>query len=310
MTAHSFRRTTGRRLALIAAIAAGILFSPQTARTEEVTLTLNGLTLNGNLELAAGKTIGDGIILITHGTFTDNKTEIVATLQALFRERSLNTLAINLSLGFDNRHGAYDCVTPIDSRHAGAITEIAAWVDWLGNRGGDNILLLGHSRGGNQTAWYMAEYDDNRVRGGVLVAPATWDFGKAAESYLKTNKKRLPALLEDMKKRIAAGNGDDMIRDVALLYCPKATLTAKTFVSYYEDNPLKDTPRTLTRVTRPVMVIGGSEDTVVPDLVEKMTKSPPPGVRLEVIDGAGHFFRDLYAEDIADLTVDFIENLP
>ena len=43
---------------------------------------------------------------------------------------------------------------------------------------------------------------------------------------------------------------------------------------------------------------------------EKMAKAGPSGVRFEIIEGAGHFFRDLYADDIADLTADFIENLP
>ena len=34
---------------------------------KEVTLRHKGLTLNANLELVAGKTLADGVILITHG---------------------------------------------------------------------------------------------------------------------------------------------------------------------------------------------------------------------------------------------------
>ena len=295
---------------LISALVAGILINPGMATAKDVTLSHTGMTLNANLELADGKTIGDGIILITHGTFAHNKMEIVATLQTLFKERGLSTLAINLSLGVDNRKGVYDCAVPFNHRHSDASQEIAAWVGWLENQGVNNILLVGHSRGGNQTAMYLVEHDNERIRGAVLIAPATWDYDKASQSYEKSNKVPLAGRLDDMKKLIAANKGSEMIQNVALLYCPDATVTPDTFVSYYEDHPLKDTPQALKQVTEPVMVIAGSDDTVVADLPEKMAKISSPGIRFEVIDDAGHFFRDLYAEDIADLTEDFMANLP
>ncbi len=299
------------RLALGAVLLVSLWFLPAPAISEEVTLTHKQITLNGNLELADGKAFSDGIILITHGTLAHNKMEIIATLQSLFRERELSTLAINLSLGVSNRHGPYDCATPHTHRHTDAIDEIAAWIDWLGERGTDKIVVMGHSRGGNQTAWYLAENaDDQRIRGGVLIAPATWDPDKAAKSYLKQYKKPLPELLESMKQRVAAGKGDQMIENVDMIYCPKTTVTANAFVNYYEDNPLRDTPQTLKRVSKPVMVIAGSEDAVVTDLPEKMAKASLQNVRFEVLEGARHFFRDLYSDDIADLTVEFMENLP
>jgi alpha/beta superfamily hydrolase len=50
-----------------------------------------------------------------------------------------------------------------------------------------------------------------------------------------------------------------------------------------------------------VLVIAGSEDDTVKGLVEK-TQPLADGkrVQLKVVDGADHFFRDLYAEDVAD----------
>ena len=313
MTIRYSGHATGRwllHLILVIAVSLGVAAKPTTTMAEEVNLPLNGLTLNANLELADGKTMGDGMILITHGTLAHNGMEIVATLQNLFKDLELSTLAINLSLAIDDRHGVYDCAVPMKHHHTDAIDEIAAWVGWLGKQGADNILLMGHSRGGNQTAWYLAKHDDPLVRGAVLIAPATWDADKTAKGYQKQYKKTLPALLADMRKRVATGAGSDLVKDIDMIYCPKATVSADSFVSYYEDNPLKDTPQALTRVGKPVLVIAGSGDSVVADLSEKMAKVAPAGVRFETIEGAGHFFRDLYADDIADLTVEFIENLP
>ena len=298
------------RFVLVCLVSIGILHSPSVTHAKEVKISLNALTLNANLELADGKALSDGIILITHGTLAHNGMEIVTTVQNLFKDQGLNTLAINLSLGLNDRHGPYDCATPFNHRHTDAVKEIAAWVNWLGQQGADSILVMGHSRGGNQTAWYLSEHDDANVRGAVLIAPATWSAEKAARGYQNQTQKPLPALLADMKKRVANGNGSEMINGISVLYCPDATVNADTFISYYEDNPLKDTPHALTLVDKPVMVIAGSEDTVVSDLAAKMAAPDLGGVRFENIEGAGHFFRDLYADDIADLTADFIENLP
>ena len=76
---------------------------------QEVTLSHAGITLNANLELAPGKELAEGVILITHGGLAHNGMEIMVTLQSLFKDHGYSSLAINLSLGIDNRHGMYDC---------------------------------------------------------------------------------------------------------------------------------------------------------------------------------------------------------
>jgi alpha/beta superfamily hydrolase len=55
-----------------------------------------------------------------------------------------------------------------------------------------------------------------------------------------------------------------------------------------------------------MLVIAGSEDAVVKGLVEQVQPLASRGlVRLQVIDGADHFFRDLYGEDVADAVAAF-----
>ena len=110
-------------------IAAGL------AQANEVTLPYKGLTLNANLELAAAKTATDGMVLITHGGLAHRETEPYPYLQDLFKKKGYSTLAINLSLGLNNRHAMYDCKVTHRHHYTDAADEIGAWVDWLKKQG-------------------------------------------------------------------------------------------------------------------------------------------------------------------------------
>jgi len=97
---------------LIAALAIGQVHA------EEVKLAHNGLSLNANLEQADDWPAGP-VLLMTHGTLSHNKNELMTALQGLFLENGVSTLAINLGLGLDDRHGSYDCATPHTHKHEG-----------------------------------------------------------------------------------------------------------------------------------------------------------------------------------------------
>lgn len=129
------------------------------AHANEVTQSYKGLTLNANLDLAAGKTVSDGVILITHAGLATRSMELYVYLQKLFKEKGYSTLAINLSLGLNNRHGMYDCKVTHRHLYTDAADEIGAWVDWLKQQGTKRVVLLGHSRGSGETALYAAERD-------------------------------------------------------------------------------------------------------------------------------------------------------
>jgi alpha/beta superfamily hydrolase len=56
-----------------------------------------------------------------------------------------------------------------------------------------------------------------------------------------------------------------------------------------------------------VLVIAGTEDTAVRGLPEKVEPlADGERIQLLVIDGADHFFRDLYSEDIADTVAELL----
>ncbi|WP_419605847.1 hypothetical protein [Thiolapillus sp.] len=68
-----------------------------------------------------------------------------------------------------------------------------------------------------------------------------------------------------------------------------------------------DTPHLLAKIKRPVLLFVGTKDKVVKGLLKKLEKLPVSGnLTVEVMEGADHFFRDLYAEDLVDRAVEFI----
>ena len=278
----------------------------QGAFAEEVKLQQGQLTLNANLDKAEDWPAGP-TVLITHGTLFHNKSELITALQELLLENGVSSLAINLSLGLNDRHGPYDCATPHTHKHEDAVDEIDAWLAWLKKQGTTQVVLLGHSRGGNQTAWFAAEHDDPVIKKVILVAPQTWSPEYAASSYEKNHGKPLAPALKKAESLVTAGSSKAAIEHTDFIYCKDTTASAEAVISYYAPDPRKDTPYLLPKIKKPVLIFAGSEDQVVKGLDEKLASLAEGGdIELEVIDGADHSFRDLYVEDLVERAVEFI----
>ncbi|WP_373508536.1 alpha/beta hydrolase [Thiocapsa sp.] len=282
-------------LALAIALAAG------STGAEEVTLSYRGLTLNGNLETAGTEWQQGPVVLMTHGTLAHGGMEIMQTLQSALQERGISSLSMTLSLGLDNRRGMYDCAVPHTHRHTDAVGEIDAWLGWLQSQGVEEVALLGHSRGGNQSARFAAEHPGAPVSAVILVAPQTWSEAAAVQDYDKRFSKALEPQLERARVLDTEGRGAEMLKPVDFIYCAETSATAAAFLSYHAPDPRMDTPRLIPDIKAPVLVVAGSEDDVIEGLVEAVQPmADGERVNLIVLDGAEHFFRDLYAEEIAD----------
>jgi pimeloyl-ACP methyl ester carboxylesterase len=208
---------------------------------------------------------------------------------------------MTLSLGLDNRRGMYDCATPHTHKHTDALEEIGAWLGWLQSRGVGQVVLLGHSRGGNQSARFAAAHPEAPLSAVILVAPQTWSEAYAAEDYQTRYGKALATPIEQARQLEEEGKGGSLMEHVDFIYCADTSATALAFLSYYAPDPRMDTPHLIPEIKTPVLVVAGTEDEVVRGLVEKVQPlADGQRVRLLVLDGADHSFRDLYAEEIAD----------
>jgi len=267
-----------------------LLLSACTVFADEVNLPHNDLSLNGEMVLAPGRSLSDGVILILHGTLGHSGMEIVSTLQTLFAENDRSSLAINLSLGIDDRHGFLPCETEHTHTMEDASEELNAWLSWLKSMNAGEIVLLGHSRGGNQVARFIADYDPD-IKAAILIAPSS------GAELAGPNRDR----------NLQQAKGSAWLHDLTFLHCSNATVSAESYVSYYGPaNPLGTAP-ILNKIDVPVLVFAGREDQVVPDLVEHMRMVNRRNIVFEEIDGADHFFRDLYADDIVERSLEFLE---
>jgi pimeloyl-ACP methyl ester carboxylesterase len=271
------------------------------ALAEDVRTRHRGMTLNANLEMARGKGLEDGVILIAHGLLAHNRMELVAALQRLFKERGLSTLAINFGLGIDDRRGFYDCGRLHTHRWSDAVDELDAWIGWLKTQGATEITLLGHSQGGAQVALYAAERNDPSVGAIVLLAPSTFDRERVEATYRQRHGADLAPLLARAQELLRTGRGEAWIDRIGFLSCENATATAASVVGWYAPSPLRHTPNLLPRVRQRALVVAAGNDAIVPDLIEAMRPMDGQGeIALRVVEGADHFFLDLYADEAVD----------
>ena len=309
---HALLMTT--RALIVSACTVCVMFAGlfiQPVHAQEVSVAYKGLKLNANLELAANSKMADGVILITHGGLGHYGMEVMVYLQKLLKDRGYNSLAINLSLGINNRHGAYDCA--ITQRHTNddAVAEIDAWTNWLKQQGVSRITLLGHSRGGAQIALYASQTKNRLIKAVVLVAPATRDNTDAA-TYQRNFNRPLPPLLEKAQALHNAGKGDAVLEKISLLNCGETSATADSFLSYYAPSAQLrvDTPSILPKIKQPILVVvAGNDETVV--ALDKKIASLADGKRIQmkIIEGADHALRDLSADDAADAIDVFLKSV-
>ncbi len=287
-------------------LALGLLVAPAAA-AQEVALPHRGITLNATLELAAGKSLADSVVLMLHGTMAHKDMEIMRQFRALFRQKGYSTLAFNLGLDVDNRREFYDCARPSTHQFGDALAEIGAWLDWLQGNGAKQVVLFGFSRGGQQAAWFAAERDHAAIGSLVLIAPINPLEVADPARYEAQFGAPLQPLIERARSLVQAGKGKTRMEHIAFLTCPATSVTAESFLSYYAPGPELEMPALLKRAKRPAFVVVAGADQIARDL-DKLIAPLVDGKRLRMtmIPGTDHFFRDLYGEDAMDEIVKFL----
>lgn len=284
--------------------------APPTAKAQEIKAKFKNLTVNANLELAKGKRLQDGVILIAHGLIQHNRMELIRTTQDLLKLRGYSSMAINYSLNVDDRHGMFSCMTPHRHIRQATIEELGFWVSWLKKKGVKQIVMAGHSTGANEVATYAGLYHDPVITKVIMMTPSTADHSmNTPAGYRERYHKDLKPVLEKAQKLVDAGRGDEIMEHTDFLYCAGAPVSAASFVSYYGGrSSVRLLPVQLKNLTVPTLVIAASEDNQAGD-VTAVVKPYVDGKRIQLvtIEGASHFLRDLYLEEAVDDMAAFLK---
>jgi len=99
------------------------------------------------------------------------------------------------------------------------------------------------------------------------------------------------------------------LENTDFIYCQNTKVSAGSFVSYNQPDTRFDTPTLLEHAKLPSLVIIGSDDHTVSDLQEKMLGVSNDRVQSIIIEGADHYFRDLYADEVIENITEFLEQL-
>jgi pimeloyl-ACP methyl ester carboxylesterase len=99
-----------------------------------------------------------------------------------------------------------------------------------------------------------------------------------------------------------------MMGPMGFIYCAESQATAEAVVSYYRPDSRKNTPDLLPKIGKPLLVIEGTEDSVVGRIAEQATEQDRARFQFVMVEGAGHFFRDLYLEEVAEEVVEWLQN--
>ena len=277
-------------------------------QAEEITIKHNGLTLNANLTMAEGNHFSAGMVLVMHGVLGHNRMEVVEAAQQALLDIGFSSLAMNLSLSIDNRHGFLDC--DVDHQHIqdDVLDEVGAWIDYLNSQGANRIVLMGHGFGANQILAYVQDRPDPIITHLIFLAPNTTStFGDA---HLRRYGQSADATLNKAKQLIEEGRGHELMANTDFLFCPRAQVSPNSFVSYYSVEKVEqyfDFPRFLSSTDIPSLVTTGAADERQPQVAKQIFPYVDgKKIQLTVIEDAGHFFHDFNIDKAMKSVVDFL----
>ncbi|MBT3548778.1 MAG: alpha/beta hydrolase [Gammaproteobacteria bacterium] len=241
----------------------------------------------------------DSIFILLHGTRGHNNLELISSLRDSLDENSIDSLSINLSYGIKNRNSDFlACEIEHDHTVDESLKEIELWYRYAIDDGYKKIYLVGHSRGGQDI---MNFYENLNTRYQALtdsiflLAPIS---DNTSDHIFNYKKKGID---------IKVINDNDKL-NIDFLGCNNARVQGESFKSYYYNLDALSTIDAL-KVTRArVYVITASDDTIAPlthSKVEKIVEDKT-NIELHQVDGADHFFRDFYFDDLMDMITERI----
>ena len=235
--------------------------------------------------------------VVLHGFLSTRSFLTVSNLIEALASEGYSVLAPNLSLGVNNRQATLACEAIHTHSIDDDIAEINYWIEWLVKRGHNNIVLVGHSYGSLHGLLYALEYKHAAVK--KLIAASLVDVDHIIGDEVSKSQIK-------MAEELLAKN-DQGLREYQVSYCKKYVAPPKAFLSYATWSQQRIL-KAISETKIPVEVILGSDDKRMgegwPELLRKN------GVKLQVIQGANHFFHNEQEFDLLDSVLSALRAIP
>ncbi len=168
--------------------------------------------------------------------------------------------------------------------------DLAAWIDFLHQRGLARVGVLGHSLGAVKAIYTLSGDNPPDVAALVAVSPPRLSYASFCESARAEEFLRTFAAAE---QHVAAGNPDTLMQIQIPL---PSYVTAAGYLDRYGPEERYNVLRHLDRVARPTLVTYGSTEVQsdaafrgMPEAIERLTASKN-SLQLAVIAGADHIY--------------------
>jgi hypothetical protein len=217
------------------------------------------------------------------------------------------------------------CLT-INKRNSGKLYEdsefdeidrdIAGAVEWLRDRGCDEVVLWGRSLAATEVAYYQGKRNDPDVDAVVLAAPFADICERSTKMYFEAVSDdpdtAYKEFVTDAKELVETGRGNEMVAlprpvDNEIEYIP---MTAESFLSYRSPESNCATIDWVDDIEVPILLVPHASDrNVTPDEAQEIADVATQSSFVEVHPiETDHFFTDAERE-VAGITADFISRM-
>lgn len=186
--------------------------------------------------------------------------------------------------------------------------DLGQWIDFLENRGFDQVVMEGHSAGGIWISNYMSLTDDPRVVGMVYLAP-TRDMPRYARDGM--GRERYAEVAATAQAAVDSGNGrSELINEKYFIADYDQSrgirggvlMLADQFLEYWGPDSRANHTDRVKEFDRPSLTIAGTEDLLMTeDFVRQFTRAHKGDAEAIWYDGGSHGLRESKGRVLLDI---------
>ncbi len=248
------------------------------------------LTTASNKKVIATYLQGDdnsNPVLILHGFLQTKEFPTIERLATSLNDSGYTVVNPTLSLGLSNRKQSLPCEAIHTHSLDSEAEELGQWIEWLYEKTGKPVTLIGHSSGGQVILNYMENSNAKFVNHSILISLSYYASGPEA----RENKSHAE------KAQSAIKQNSNLLDTYALNYCETYPTYARNFLSYYNWN-IDKTSSMISKFNKQLSIILGTGDKRIDNNWRQQLQNIHSNTHL--IEGANHFFDQTHEFDLVD----------